>query len=96
LKASKERHKNSSQSTFFNWNRVGELLKNYSNNQPLSFSQINLSKAEEIRRSMLSSPCSVNKKGTVSHNTAATYFSILKVGLKQAFIDGYLLVDISA
>lgn len=96
LKVSKDRHRNSSQSIIVNWNRVGELLKLFTNNQPLPFSQITLSKAEEIRRFMLSAPCGGNKKGTVSHNTAATYFSIFKAGLKQAFIDGYLIVDISA
>ena len=96
LKVSKDRHRNSSQSIIVNWNRVGELLKLFTNNQPLPFSQINLSKAEEIRRFMLTAPCGGNKKGTVSHNTAATYYSIFKAGLKQAFIDGYLTVDISA
>jgi site-specific recombinase XerD len=96
LKVSKDRHRNSSHSIIVNWNRVGELLKLFSNNQPLPFSQINLSKAEEIRRFMLSAPCGGNKKGTVSHNTAATYYSIFKAGLKQAFVDGYLTVDISA
>jgi len=95
-KVSKDRHRNSSQSIIVNWNRVGELLKLFTNNQPLLFSQINLSKAEEIRRFMLTAPCGGNKKGTVSHNTAATYYSIFKAGLKQAFIDGYLIVDISA
>ena len=95
-KVSKDRHRNSSQSIIVNWNRVGELLKLFTNNQPLPFSQINLSKAEEIRRFMLTAPCGGNKKGTVSHNTAATYYSIFKAGLKQAFIDGYLTVDISA
>ena len=96
LKVSKDRHRNSSQSIIVNWNRVGELLKLFTNNQPLPFSQINLSKAEEIRRFMLTAPCGGNKKGTVSHNTAATYYSIFKAGLKQAFIDGYLTIDISA
>ena len=96
LKVSKDRHRNSSQSIIVNWNRVGELLKLFTNNQPLPFSQINLSKAEEIRRFMLTAPCGGNKKGTVSRNTAATYYSIFKAGLKQAFIDGYLTVDISA
>lgn len=96
LKVSKDRHRNSSQSIIINWNRVGELLKLFTNNQPLLFSQINLSKAEEIRRFMLTAQCGGNKKGTVSHNTAATYYSIFKAGLKQAFIDGYLTVDISA
>lgn len=95
-KVSKDRHRNSSQSIIVNWNRVGELLKLFTNNQPLPFSQINLSKAEEIRRFMLTAPCGGNKKGTVSHNTAATYYSIFKAGLKQSFIDGYLTVDISA
>ena len=37
-----------------------------------------------------------NKKGTISQNTASTYFSILKAGLKQAFVDEYLTVDIGA
>jgi integrase len=96
LKVSRDRHRNSSQSIIINWNRVGELLKLFTNNQPLPFSQINLSKAEEIRRFMLTAPCGGNKKGTISHNTAATYYSIFKAGLKQAFIDGYLTVDISA
>jgi len=96
LKASKDRHRNSSQSIIVNWNRVGELLKLFTDNQPLPFSQISLSKAEEIRRFMLTASCGGNKKGTVSHNTAATYFSIFKAGLKQAFVDSYLTVDISA
>lgn len=95
-KVSKDRHRNSSHSIIVNWNRVWELLKLFTNNQSLPFSQINLSKAEEIRRFMLTAPCGGNKKGTVSHNTAATYYSIFKAGLKQAFIDGYLTVDISA
>jgi integrase len=95
-KVSKDRHRNSSQSIIVNWNRVGELLKLFTNSQPLPFSQVTLSKAEEFRRFMLSAPCGGKKTGTVSHNTAATYYSIFKAGLKQAFIDGYLTVDISA
>jgi len=95
-KVSKDRHRNSSQSIIVNWNRVGELLKLFTNNQPFPFAQVNLSKAEEFRRFMLSAPCGGKKTGTVSHNTAATYYSIFKAGLKQAFIDGYLTIDISA
>ena len=41
-------------------------------------------------------PNSVGGKGIISKNTASTYFSILKAALKQAFIDGYLTIDISA
>ncbi len=90
------KHKNSSDSILVNWNRVVELLKIFTGNKPLLFSQINMGKAEEIRCFMLSAPCGGNKKGLVSRNTAATYFSIFKAGLKQAFIDGYFSVDISA
>lgn len=95
-KVTKERHRNSSQSIIVNWVRVGELIKLFNNNQPLLFSQINLGKAEEFRRFMLTAPCGGKKTGTVSQNAAATYFSIFKAGLKQAFVDGYLTIDLSA
>ena len=45
---------------------------------------------------LLRAPMGGNKKGTISQNTASTYFSILKAGLKQAFVDEYLTVDIGA
>ncbi|MTK53123.1 site-specific integrase [Paludibacter sp.] len=90
------KHRNSSDSILVNWNRVVELLKIFTGGKPLLFSQINMGKAEEIRYFMLSAPCGGNKEGIVSRNTAATYFSIFKAGLKQAFIDGYFSVDISA
>ncbi len=96
LKVSKVRHCNSSQSIIVNWTRVGELLIIFNKNHPLLFSQINHRIVEEFRRFLLTAPCGGNKKGTISQNTAATYFSIFKAGLKQAFIDGYLSIDISA
>src|SRR5574344_1446439 len=95
-KTAKERHHNSSQSIIVNWQRVYELLKIFAAGDTLLFSQINLKTAEEFRRFILSAPCGGNKSGTVSQNTASTYFSIFKAGLKQAFIDGYLTIDISA
>lgn len=95
-KTAKERHRNSSQSIIVNWQRVYELLKIFAAGDTLLFSQINLKTAEEFRRFILSAPCGGNKSGTVSQNTASTYFSIFKAGLKQAFIDGYLTIDISA
>lgn len=60
------------------------------------FSQIDNKMAEGFKNFLLSAPCGGNKKGTISNNTAATYFSIFKAALKQAFIDGYLLVDLSS
>jgi integrase len=93
--AAKKRHANSSESFIVNWRRVYELLKLFAG-EYLPFSKIDNRLAEDFRMFILSAPCGGNKVGTVSRNTAATYFSIFKAGLKQAFIDGYLTVDLSA
>src|SRR5690554_3807586 len=60
------------------------------------FSQIDNKMVEDFKLFLLSAPRGGNRSGTISHNTAATYFSIFKAALKQAFIDGYLTVDLSA
>ena len=91
----KKRHRNSSLSIVTNWQRTLELLKSYSENN-LLFSQLDNRFIEGFRAYLLSAPCGGNKSGTISHNTAATYFSIFKAALKQAFVDGYLTVDLSA
>ena len=51
---------------------------------------------ESFRRFLMTAPQGGNKSGTISQNTASTYFAIFKAGLKQAFVDGYLTIDISA
>jgi len=91
----KKRHRNSSLSIVTNWQRTLELLKLHSENS-LLFSQLDNRFIEGFRAYLLSAPCGGNKSGTISHNTAATYFSIFKAALKQAFVDGYLTVDLSA
>ena len=91
-----KRHPNSSDSIIVNWRRVGELLKMYSQGQLIPFKAISVKLLEDIKIFFLRAPMGGNKKGTISQNTASTYFSILKAGLKQAFIDEYLTVDISA
>ncbi|GAA6765783.1 hypothetical protein AAFH68_17210 [Flavobacterium sp. CGRL1] len=52
--------------------------------------------AEDFKLFLLAAPLAGGKKGTISRNTAATYFSVFKAALKQAFIDGYLTVDLSS
>ena len=94
-KIAAKRHANSSQSIQTNWQRTKEFLKLFAGDT-LLFSQIDNRVAEEFRLYLLSAPCGGNRSGTISHNTAATYFSIFKAALKQAFIDGYLTVDLSA
>ncbi len=90
-----KRHVNSSRSIQINWNRTKEFLKKFTGDT-LLFSQIDNRLAEEFRLFLLSAPCGGNKSGTISRNTAVTYFSIFKAALKQAFIDGYLTTDLSA
>ena len=79
----KKRHKNSSDSIIVNWQRVHELLKLHAGNS-LLFSQIDNRFIEDFRIFLLSAPCGGNKSGTISRNTASTYFSIFKAALKQA------------
>jgi len=75
---------------------VHELLKIFAKGDTILFSQINLKMVEAFRQFIMNAPQGGTKRGTISQNTAATYFSIFKAGLKQAFIDGYLTIDISA
>ena len=90
-----KRHAKSSESIIVNWRRVYELLKIFAGDY-LPFSRIDNRMAEEFRVFLLSAPCGGTKSGTISRNTASTYFSIFKAALKQAFVDGYLAVDLSA
>jgi integrase len=94
-KVTTKRHANNSKSILINWQRAVEFLKQFAGDT-LLFSQINNRVAEEYKRYLLTAPLGGNKKGTISQNTASTYFSIFKAALKQAFIDGYLTVDLSA
>ena len=55
-----------------------------------------LFRSEDFRLFLLDAPQGGNKKGTISQNTASTYFAIFKAGLKQAFVDGYFVSDIAA
>lgn len=91
-----ERHSRSSESIIVNWKRVLELLKIFSKDEDITFSQINSEFIERFRHFMLSAPCGGGKSGTISINTASTYFSIFLAALKQAFVDGYFTVDIAA
>lgn len=89
-------HSNSSKSIIVNWCRVGKLLSIFSEGKPIPFRKINVRLLEDLKLFMLTAPQGGNKKGTLSQNSAATYFSIVKAGLHRAFIDEYLTVDIAA
>ena len=90
------RHANSSDSIRTNWKREATLLKEFSQGEPILFKDINVTLIEKFRDFLINAPQAGGKKGTISRNTASTYFSILKAGLHQAFIDEYLTVDLAA
>lgn len=91
----KKRHAQSSDSIRVNWKRTYELIKLFAGDT-LPFSKIDNRLSEDFKLYLLSAPCGGNKSGTISRNTAVTYFSIFKAALKQAFVDGYLTTDLSA
>ena len=91
-----ERHKNDSESIKMNWKRVGELLPIFSKGKPIIMSSINAKLMEEVKKFMLTAPQGGSKTGTLSRNSASTYFAIFKAGVHQAFIDEYLTIDIAA
>lgn len=91
----KKRHAQSSDSIRVNWKRAYELIKLFAGDA-LPFSKIDNRFADDFKLYLLSAPCGGNKSGTISRNTAVTYFSIFKAALKQAFVDGYLTTDLSA
>lgn len=90
------RHAKSSEAIITNWKRVGELLSMFSEGKPILFGNIGIKLLEDFKRFMLTAPQGGGKSGIVSQNTASTYFSIFKAAMKQAFIDGYLTVDLAA
>ena len=89
-------HVKSSTSIVVNWRRVSTLLKLYTDGCALPFGNINVKMLEDFKRFLLSAPQGGGKSGTISQTTASTYFSILKAALKQAFVDDFLAIDISA
>ena len=91
-----KRHQNSSKSIRVNWDREVKLMKMFTEGKPMIFSTIDMNLLEDYKNFLINAPQGGFKKGTITRNTASTYFSIFKAGLHQAFIDGYLTVDIAA
>lgn len=91
-----KRHRNSSKSIQVNWDREVALMKLYTGNKPLLFGSIDLALIEDYKDFLINAPQGGSKTGTISANTASTYFSIFKAGLHQAFVDGYLTIDLAA
>lgn len=95
-KQAAKRHKNDSKSIGVDWDRAHDLLKIFTKDKPLPFAQIDMHLIESFRDFLLKAPRGGNKSGTISQNTASTYFTLFKAALHQAFIDSYFDVDIAA
>ena len=91
-----KRQKKSSRSVTINWTRVCKLFKVFAKSDTFAFSQINMKLIEDFKNFLLEAPRDGNKKGDITQNTASNYFSTFKTVLKQAFVDGYLTIDLSA
>lgn len=91
-----KRHQNSSKSIRVNWEREVALMKIFTKGKPMIFSTIDMNMLEDYKNFLINAPQGGSKQGTITRNTASTYFSIFKAGLHQAFIDGYLTIDIAA
>ena len=91
-----KRHKNSSKSIQVNWSRELALLKLYTEDKPMYFGDIDLNLIEDYKDYLINAPQGGSKGGIISRNTASTYFSIFKAALHQAFIDGFLTIDLAA
>ncbi|MDE6722453.1 MAG: site-specific integrase [Bacteroidaceae bacterium] len=95
-KQAAKRYKNDTKSVGVNWDRAHDLLKIFNKNKPLPFAQIDMHLIGSFRDFLLKAPRGGNKSGTISQNTASTYFTLFKAALHQAFIDSYFDVDIAA
>lgn len=91
----KKRHRNSSESIRINWERAIHFLTEFGG-EIIPFYKIDIKFCENFKNYLLTAPRGGNKTGTLSKNSAGTYFSIFKAALRQAFIDGYFLSEISA
>ena len=94
-KEAKSRHYNN-ENMCNTWIRVSDLLYEFNANEPLLFANINLNLMEKFKQFLLRAPQGGNKNGTISTNTACSYYSVFKAALKQAFVEGYLPIDIAA
>lgn len=95
-KLTMEREATASESIVVNWRRLHKLLSMFVKSDMIPFAQINVKFLGSFRTFLITAPQGGTKKGTISRNTASTYFSIFKAALKQAFVDGYLTYGIAS
>ena len=92
----RKNHPGSNANVLEAWDRVVEILLQYSKGKPIPFKTINVGWLTDMKYYMLDLDYSGGKKkGKISQNTASHYFSVLKAGLKMAYIDDFLPSNIA-
>ena len=93
---SRKKHGRSSEGIIVNWDRARENLRLFFKSDYLPFSSLTQSLMEDFKMFLLTAPRGDHRNGMISQNTANTYFSIFKCAVHQAFVDGFLMIDIAA
>jgi integrase len=77
-----------------NWRIALAALKRYAGRTML-FRDIDEQWCEQYKIFLQTAPTLARKNGKLANNTASMYFSIFKMGLHQAYLEGYLRDDLS-
>ncbi len=78
-----------------NWQSAFQYLKDFTNNKPIKFKEIDENFCNDFKEFLISSPSRKSKKVTLSQNSAVSYFNKFKAALKQSYKDGYLEIDLN-
>ncbi len=90
-------HPNSSRNTLHNWRMCIDYLKDFCHGNPLPFKTLNMKFGNDFRAYILTRPARrPGFTGTISQASAATFFSVFKAALKQAFVEEYLHTNLGA
>lgn len=84
-------------SIYVNWSILVMQLKRFTANvgSVLPIKKINVTLIEDFKRYLQKAPMCGSKKGTLSQNSAKTYFNIFKAALHYAYKEGYLKENFS-
>ncbi len=91
-------HPNGSKGVLNNWRRTLELFKRFTGNRPVSFKEIDAKLCNDFKYYVMGLTKEVNHNGLgqLSEGTVAQYISVFKAVLKQAFVEDFLSVNVSA
>jgi integrase len=78
-----------------NWLSALGYLKDFTDGKLIRFKDLNETFCNDFKEYLLTAPSRKSSKATLSQNSAVSYFNKFKAGLKQAFKDGYLEIDLN-